>query len=211
MGSFSKAFGTVGGFICASRRIIDFLTVRRTPSSTPLRSRWPRWEAALAALELMDGTAAAESACTGTREIFRTGLKRLGLNLGDSEYQITPLMIGDETKADAFRLLYHGPQLIMLPFVYPRCQGQGASPLQVTAAHSEPIWFALEALAVIGPELESFRPGFLPARSKAKKALWLAENKLQGPRNAGLGYVAEEMTQPSEAHRLARSRLSSGG
>lgn len=212
MGSFSKAFGTVGGFICASRPIIDFLKVSARAfiysASLPLA----QVEAALAALELMDRDGSRRAKLERNTEIFRAGLTRLGFKLGESAYHITPLMIGDETQAVTFAAyLFHGAQLIMLPFVYPGVpKGKARLRCNVTAAHSEAdMGFALEALAVVGRELGLTPPGVATGASKARKALWLAETKLQGARNAGLGYVAEEVSQAfKKLDSWSRARIS---
>jgi 8-amino-7-oxononanoate synthase len=214
MGSFSKSFGTVGGFICASQSLIDFLKVSARSfiysASLPLA----QVGAAAAALELMESDSDRLQRLRRNTEWFREGLLRLGYNLGESAYHITPLMIGDEEKAvTAAAYLYHGAHVIMLPFVYPGVpKGKARLRCNVTAAHGDAeMGYALEALAVVGSKLGLIPSGASTGAGTTRKLIWLAENKLRGLRNAGPGYLAAEATQAyQKLDQWARGKLGVG-
>lgn len=212
MGSFSKCFGTVGGFICASEPLIEYLKVSARAfiysASLPLA----QVEAAMAALEIIESEPSRLSRLRTNAAFFREGLLRLGFSLGGAEHHITPLMIGDEEKAVTFAAyLYHGAQIIMLPFVYPGVpKGKARLRCNITAAHSRAdMGFALEALSEIAQMLEIIPKGTTTGASKGRKLWWLAQSKVRGARNAGLGYVTGEVSEASKKiGRWARGRLS---
>jgi 8-amino-7-oxononanoate synthase len=212
MGSFSKCFGTVGGFICASRPIIDYLQLSARAfiysASLPLA----QVEAAMTALDFIDTDSSRLSRLRANAAFFREGLLRLGFSLGDAEHHITPLLIGDEEKAVTFAAyLYHGAQIIMLPFVYPGVpKGKARLRCNITAAHTRgDMGFALEALSEIGQQLEIIPKGTTTGTSKGRKLWWLAQSKLRGTHNAGLTYLAKEVSEGGKKiGRWARTRLS---
>ena len=142
------------------------------------------------------------------------GLLDLGFDLGDSDSHITPIMIGDEIKTlTAGAHLYHGAQIIMMPFVYPGVQlGKARLRCNVTAAHNRAdMGFSLEALAVIGSNLGLLPKGTQTKASTLQKSLWLTETKLRGAQNAGLPFVAAELGQAgSKVGNWAKSLLNGG-
>lgn len=196
VGTFSKSFGTVGGFVCADRALIDYmkLTARSFVFSASLPLA--QVEAALAALDIIEHDPSYRQRLERNKDFFRAGLGDLGIDLGDSTTHITPIMIRDEKKAlEAAAYLFHGAGVIMIPFVYPGVpKGTERLRCNVTAAHTEAqMGFTLEALARIGPMI-----GFLPKDARARgtklqKAAWLAEQKLGAARNGGLAYLRHEI------------------
>jgi 8-amino-7-oxononanoate synthase len=196
VGTFSKCFGSVGGFVCADQPLIDYMKLNARSfvfsASLPLA----QVEAALAALDLIEGDPSLRERLATNRDFFRGGLAELGADVGDSTSHITPILIRDEIKClTAAAALFHGAGVIMMPFVYPGvAKGTERLRCNVTAAHTEAqMGYALEALAKVGEMV-----GFLPAgartlHSTARKASWLAAHKLEGARNAGLPFVQAEL------------------
>ena len=132
------------------------------------------------------------------RDFFRQGLLDLGFDLGDSETHITPIMVGDEVRTLTFGAhLYHGAGVIMMPFIYPGVAlGKARLRCNVTAAHSRAdMGYTLEALAVIGQQLELIPKGSATSSSNLQRALWAASSKLRGVRNAGVSYLVDEVEQ----------------
>ena len=91
----------------------------------------------------------------------------------------------------------------MMPFIYPGVPpGKGRLRCNVTAKHDEAdIGYTLEALALIGAELDFLPKGTATRASMIDKTRWLAESKLRGFRNAGFCYLKGEI-------RAAGSKLS---
>lgn len=197
VGTFSKSFGTVGGFVCGDSALIDYmkLTARSFVFSASLPLA--QVEAALAALDIIETDPSYRQRLHENAECFRSGLLELGLDIGESTTHITPIMIREEKKAlEAAAYLFQGAGVIMIPFVYPGVpKGTERLRCNVTASHTRAqMGYTLEALARVGSML-----GFLPKHvetrsSRVRKAAWLAEQKLEAARNGGLGYLRHELT-----------------
>ena len=66
----------------------------------------------------------------------------------------------------------------------------------VTLAHSKTdMGYTLEALAAVGPMLDLIPKGSKTSTPTMQKAIWAAESKLRGFRNAGMGYLLNEIGQ----------------
>lgn len=198
-GSFSKAFGGIGGFVVGDQVVIDFLKLKARSFVYSATLPVAQIEAASMALDIIQRDFRSYHArLEANRDYFREGLLSLGFNLGDSETHITPIMVGDEIKTLTFgAYLYHGAGIIMMPFIYPGVPpGKGRLRCNVTAAHDRAdMGYTLEALAVIGKQLELLGPGASTHASKLDQGRWLAESKLRGLRNAGLGYLGRELSE----------------
>lgn len=200
VGTFSKSFGCIGGFVCADKDLIEFMKLSAKSFMFSATLPVAQVEAAAAALDIIESDHSYFRKLERNRDFFRAGLLDIGVDLGGSDTHITPIMLREEgltLKAAAY--LYHGAGVIMMPFIFPGvAKGHERLRCNVTAAHSKAeMGYTLEAVAEIGQML-----GFLPKGAKTRatnveRALWLAEHKLQGMRNAGVGYVAKELAQAS--------------
>jgi glycine C-acetyltransferase len=155
VGTLSKAFGALGGYVAGSRNLIEFLYHRARPflfstSHPPAVSA-----ACIAALDvLLEEPQIMERLWENTR-FFKAGLERLGFNTGISESPITPVIAGDGAVAMRLsdRLFEEGvfAQGIAFPTV-PRDKARVRT--IVTATHTrEDLQFALDAFAKVGKEL----------------------------------------------------------
>jgi len=210
-GTFSKAFGGVGGFILADREIIEYLKMKGRSFVYSASLPIGQVEAAMAALDIMESDHSYFRRLEQNRDFFRQGLRDLGFNLGESETHITPIMVGEEIKTLTFgAYLFHGAGVIMMPFIYPGVAlGKARLRCNVTAAHSRAdMGYTLEALAAIGPMLDMIPKGSKTKTPLVRKALWAAGSKLSGVRNAGLPYVVKELREASDkAEKWARGKL----
>ncbi len=213
-GSFSKSFGGIGGFVLADSEIVDFMKLKARSFVYSASLPVAQIEAAATALDIIQSDHSYFRKLEENRDFFRNGLLDLGFDLGDSDSHITPIMIGDEIKTlTAGAHLYHGAQIIMMPFVYPGVQlGKARLRCNVTAAHNRAdMGFSLEALAVIGSNLGLLPKGTQTKASTLQKSLWLTETKLRGAQNAGLPFVAAELGQAgSKVGNWAKSLLNGG-
>ncbi len=195
-GSFSKSFGSVGGFLLADRNIINYLRLKARSFMYSASLPTAQIEAAAAALKIIQTDTSYFRRLQSNQEFFRRGLLDLGFDLGESTTHIAPIMVGDEEKTLTFGAhLYHGANILMMPFIYPGVPlGQGRLRCNVTAAHTRAdMGFALEALALIGQELGLIPKGSATRTSKTQKTLWAAESKLRGIRNGGLTALTDEL------------------
>lgn len=96
MGTFSKSFASLGGFIAGDAAVIDFIKYHArslifsasiTPASTA---------AAMAALEVMQEEPERIARVNEIGERMRGEYRKLGFNVGVSETPIVPIIIGDD-------------------------------------------------------------------------------------------------------------------
>src|SRR5688572_14840297 len=99
VGTLSKAFGALGGYVAGSRALIDFLQHRARPFLFSTSHPPAVAAACIAALEvLMEEPQIIDRLWDNTR-FFKAGLQALGFNTGASESPITPVIVGDATLA----------------------------------------------------------------------------------------------------------------
>jgi len=104
VGTLSKAIGSIGGYVCGSRDLIEFLYHRARPflfSTSHPPSVTATCQAAFALLDSPDGEKLIKKLWANTK-FFKKRLKKLGFNTGMSETPITPLIVGDAALAHQF-------------------------------------------------------------------------------------------------------------
>jgi glycine C-acetyltransferase len=104
VGTLSKAIGSVGGYVCGSRDLIDFLHQRARPflfSTSHPPSVTATCQAAFALLDSEAGDKLIKKLWANTK-FFKRKLKKLGFDTGKSETPITPIMVGEAAKAFQF-------------------------------------------------------------------------------------------------------------
>jgi glycine C-acetyltransferase len=104
VGTLSKAIGSVGGYVCGSRDLIDFLQQRARPflfSTSHPPSVTATCQSAFDLLDSEAGDKLIKKLWANTK-FFKRRLKKLGFNTGKSETPITPIMVGDAAKALQF-------------------------------------------------------------------------------------------------------------
>ena len=151
LGTFSKAFGTIGGFVAGPKEVVDFIRFRAPTfvftKSTPLAVV----AATRVALELVrQGEDLRRQLWANTRRL-QEGLRERGFSIGNTQSPITPIeMEGLEALrvAHSLRTLYN---IWVTPVVYPAIR-LGRSILRVipTAVHTpEDIDYFLESLTAV--------------------------------------------------------------
>ena len=109
MGTFSKTFASLGGFVSGPERVINFI---KHYSSALIFSASPTpaaVAAALAALDILEKEPERVKKLTDNAEYMRKGLKGKGFNVIDGRTAIVPVIVGnDELAFKMWRLLYDG-------------------------------------------------------------------------------------------------------
>jgi glycine C-acetyltransferase len=155
VGTLSKAFGALGGYVAGNRNLIEFLYHRARPFLFSTSHPPAVAAACIAALDvLLEEPEIIERLWENTR-FFKGGLERLGFDTGASESPITPVMAGDGAKAMRLsdRLFEQGvfAQGIAYPTV---AKDRARVRTIVTATHTrEDLQYALDAFGRVGREL----------------------------------------------------------
>jgi 8-amino-7-oxononanoate synthase len=109
MGTFSKSFASLGGFIAGAADVIHY--IQHHARSLIFSASMPpaNVAAVLAALEVMQEEPERIARVNQIGERMRAGFRRLGFNLGASKTPIVPVIIGDDTHTFiAWKALYEG-------------------------------------------------------------------------------------------------------
>jgi len=98
MGTFSKSFASLGGFIAGTEKVVDY--IKHTARSLIFSASIPAANAAaaLTALEIMQTEPERRVRLMSIAEKMREGYKALGYNVGDSRTPIIPIIIGEDMK-----------------------------------------------------------------------------------------------------------------
>lgn len=98
MGTFSKSFASIGGFIAGRADVIHYIQhhARALIFSAALPA--PNAAAALAALDIMEREPQHVTHLWENAEFMRKGLNKLGYNTGVSNTPIIPVVLGDDFK-----------------------------------------------------------------------------------------------------------------
>ena len=107
MGTFSKSFASLGGFIAGAADVIHY--IQHTARSLIFSASMPpaNVAAVLAALEVMQEEPERIQRVNQIGERMRAGFRELGFDVGASETPIIPVIIGDDTRTFmAWKALY---------------------------------------------------------------------------------------------------------
>jgi glycine C-acetyltransferase len=160
VGTLSKAFGVVGGFISGTGELIDYLRQKARPNLFSSALTVPDIAANLASVEILQGSDDLVRRLWSNGKLFKELMKKNGFNIGHSETPITPVILGEASVAKAFsaRLFEEGifAQAIAFPTV-PR--GTARIRVMVSAAHEvADLEMAAGVFATVGREM-----GLVPA------------------------------------------------
>jgi glycine C-acetyltransferase len=157
VGTLSKAIGSIGGYVCGSRDLIDFLYHRGRPflfSTSHPPSVTATCQAAFDLLDSEAGDRHIKKLWSNTK-FFKRKLKKLGFNTGKSETPITPIMVGDAEKAFQFSRDLFADGVFAGAIGYPTVpEGKARLRTIVTATHKRAdLGRALETIARVGKNL----------------------------------------------------------
>ncbi|HLY23077.1 MAG TPA: glycine C-acetyltransferase [bacterium] len=155
VGTLSKAWACLGGYVAGSRALIEFLMQRARPLLFSTSHPPSVAATALAALDRIEADPGLIDRLWDNTRFLKAGLARRGFDTGTSETPITPIMIGDEAKAMRFsdRLFEEGVFALGIAFpTVPR--GRARVRTIVTAGHTkEQLSEALDACGRVGREM----------------------------------------------------------
>lgn len=156
MGTFSKAFGVVGGHVSGSRDLINF-AYNKSRTWLLSGSHPPAVAAAcIAAIDVLETEPEHVRNLWANTEYFRKGIRQLGFDTGKSQTPIIPVMMGDSGTAKRFSSRLFEMGVFALPIVYPMVARDKARIRTImNAAHTrEDLDEALAAFERIGRELK---------------------------------------------------------
>ncbi len=138
VGTLSKALGAQGGFVVGRRRLVDWLVNHARPYVFSTALAPPVAAAARAALRVVREEPELRRRLLASGAWLRERLRALGLEVGRSECQIVPILVGGAREAVALSRRLEAAGLLV-PAIRPPSVPQGAARLRVsvTAGHTE--------------------------------------------------------------------------
>jgi len=157
MGTLSKAFGVMGGFVTGTEELIDLLRQQCRPFLFSSALNPGDTAAAIKAVEILERDDSLVKKLWENARYLKKGLEDIGYTLGNSKTPITPVMIGNEKKTvELSNILYKEENVFASPIVYPTVpRGTARIRLMPSAVHSkEDLDYAIEAFERAGKKLE---------------------------------------------------------
>ena len=138
VGTLSKAIGVLGGYVCGSKTLIEYLYHGARPFLFSTSHPPAVAAACLAAFDVLEQEPDRIERLWSNTKRFKDGLQRLGFDTGISETPITPVIVGEADLAMRFsdRLFEKG--LFAQGIGYPTvAKGKARLRTIVTATHTE--------------------------------------------------------------------------
>jgi len=155
VGTRSKAIGVLGGYVCGSRDLIEFLYHRARPFLFSTSHPPAVAAACLAAFDVLEQEPERIRNLWDNTKYFKQGLVAAGFDTGMSETPITPVMVGEAKTAHALSNGLFEEGVLALGIGFPTvAKGKARVRTIVTATHTrEELDRALEAFRKVGHQL----------------------------------------------------------
>jgi glycine C-acetyltransferase len=155
MGTFSKAFGVVGGHVSGSKDLISF-AYNRSRTWLLSGSHPPAVAAAcIAAIDVLENEPQHVQTLWEHTRYFKKVMMDLGFDIGNSQTPITPIIVGESGVAKKLSVRLFEEGVFALPIVYPMVARDKARirTIMNAALTREDLDFAIKAFEKIGKEL----------------------------------------------------------
>ena len=138
VGTMSKAFGVVGGYVAGSAALIEWLQQRGRPFLFSSAVTPPDVAACLAAVDLLEESTELVDRLWANGRSFKAMMSSAGFDIGVSDTPITPVMLGDVKLAREFsRRLLQEERVFGSAIGYPTVAPDKARiRVMISAAHS---------------------------------------------------------------------------
>jgi len=155
VGTLSKAFGVMGGYVTGEEVLIDYLKQRGRPFLFSTGLTPADTAAAIAAVDVLLKGDELVRKLWDNAAYFRAGLKQAGFDTGKTETPITPVMLGDEKFTTEFSRMLYEEGVFASPIKYPTvARGKARIRCMLSAAHEKSdLDFAIEKFAKVGKAL----------------------------------------------------------
>lgn len=155
VGTLSKAFGVVGGYVAGNATIVEWLRQRGRPFLFSSATTVPDTAACLASLELLEESIELVDRLWSNARYFQSRLRDLGFDTGKTQTPITPVMLGEAPLAQQFSQRLFEEGVLGTAIGYPTVPlGKARIRVMISAAHAQDdLDFGLEKFAKVGKEL----------------------------------------------------------
>jgi len=160
VGTLSKAIGALGGYVCGSRDLIEFLYHRGRPFLFSTSHPPAVAATCLAAFDLLEQEPERIEALWANTRYFKKALNDAGFRTGESETPITPILVGEAAVAHEFSRQLFEEGLFATGIGFPTVpKGKARIRTIVTATHTrEQLDRALDILTRVARRMRILTP-----------------------------------------------------
>jgi len=138
IGTLSKAFGAMGGYVAGRKVMKEYLSLRARPLLFSTNLPPAVVGALLEGVKMMGEDDSFTKALWDNSAYFKTEMAKAGFDIGHSESPITPVMIFDEATCVKFSKRLYELGVYVSPIVFPTVpKGKARLRVMVSAAHTK--------------------------------------------------------------------------
>ncbi len=156
MGTLSKAFSVMGGFITGKKALIDFYKQKARQFLFSNALTIPDTAAILEGVKILEESDGLVKKLWDNTRYIKEEFKKLGFDIGNSQTPITPVMMGDEDLAKEFSARLFELDVFASPIVFPMVpKGKARVRVIPSAAHEKKdLNFGIEAFCKVAKDLK---------------------------------------------------------
>src|SRR5579871_634401 len=156
VGTLSKAIGVLGGYVCGSRALIEYLYHRARPFLFSTSHPPAVAAACLAAFDVLEQEPERMQNLWNNTKYFKQGLAAAGFNTGMSETPITPVIVGQAKTAHQFSAALFAEGVLATGIGFPTvAEGKARVRTIVAATHTRAeLDRALEIFSRVGRRMQ---------------------------------------------------------
>jgi len=139
VGTMSKAFGAVGGYVAGSAALVEWLHQRARPFLFSSAVTPPDVAACIAAVDVLEESTERVDRLWSNAARFKAAMSEAGFDTGHSDTPITPVIVGEAATAQELsRRLFDDESVFAQAIAFPTVpRGTARIRVMVSAAHSD--------------------------------------------------------------------------
>ncbi|MGQ3685193.1 MAG: glycine C-acetyltransferase [Candidatus Loosdrechtia sp.] len=155
VGTLSKAFGVVGGYVAANKKITDYLTQKGRPFLFSSAATAADTAACITAVDILAASDVLVKQLRENATFFQEKMRHIGFNLGRTKTPITPVITGDARVARELSQKLFEEGIFAQSIGYPTVPvGSARIRVMLSAVHSrDDLLWAIECFEKIGKSL----------------------------------------------------------
>jgi len=159
VGTLSKAFGVIGGFVAGKKPLIDYLKQKARPFLFSSSLSPADTAAAIESVKILESSDELVKKLWENAEYFRSNMTRLGFDTGHTQTSITPVMLYEAPLASQFSRTLFEKGVFAQSLGFPTVpKGKARIRVIMSAAHSkEDLDYGIRAFEEVGKELGVLR------------------------------------------------------
>ena len=155
VGTLSKAFGVVGGFVAGDPKIVEWLHQRGRPFLFSSAMTVPDVAACIAAIDILEESTELVDKLWANGDLFKKELRKMGFDTGKSVTPITPVILGEAELARKFSKELYDAGVFGMAISFPTVpKGTARIRVMISASHSaDDLEYGLDAFEKVGKKL----------------------------------------------------------